>query len=65
MGRYGKSATGNPLTSLDNKFQTSEERQQKYWLARSFGLNSSWARALRDWRLCRVEAFLKGREFKL
>ena len=40
-----------------NLWQTAEERQQKYHLALSLGVNSSWARALRDWPLSKIERF--------
>lgn len=38
-----------------NLNQTPEERKQKYWLARSCGVNSSWANRMRDWRLRKIE----------
>lgn len=40
---------------LVNQAQTAEERREKYWLARSCGANASWARAMRDWRLSKIE----------
>lgn len=40
---------------LVNLWQTSEERSQKYWLARSFGANGSLADRMRDWRLSKIE----------
>lgn len=40
-----------------NLTQTKEERQEKYWLARSLGANSYWAYAMRDWRLSTIEQF--------
>lgn len=40
-----------------NLFQSAEDRQQKYWLLRSIGCNSSWARALRDWRMVKIEQY--------
>ena len=40
------------LVNLD---QTKEERLEKYWLARSLGVNPSWARRMRDWRLIKIE----------
>lgn len=38
-----------------NLWQSKEERQAKYWLARSVGANVSHARAMRDWRLSKIE----------
>lgn len=40
---------------LINLWQSSEERQEKYHLARSCGANNSWARRMRDWRLSKIE----------
>ena len=40
---------------LVNLHQTKEARQSKYWLARSLGMNSYWAIAMRDWRLSKIE----------
>jgi len=40
---------------LVNLWQSSEERQEKYWLARSLGANPAHARAMRDWRLSKIE----------
>lgn len=40
-----------------NLTQTPEERQGKYWLARSLGMNSSWASKMMDWRLSKIERF--------
>lgn len=42
-----------------NLWQTKEERQEKYWLARSCGLPASQCRVLRDWRLKRLEIKLR------
>lgn len=42
---------------LVNLTQTSEERQGKYYLAKSFGINSAWAAKMRDWRLSKLERF--------
>ena len=38
-----------------NLWQTKEERQSKYHLARSLGMNSYWAAVMRDWRLAKIE----------
>lgn len=38
-----------------NLWQSKEERQQKYWLAKASGANSSLARRARDWRLSKIE----------
>jgi len=38
-----------------NLWQTKEERQEKYHLARSLGMNSYWAAVMRDWRLAKIE----------
>lgn len=38
-----------------NLWQTKEERQEKYWLARSLGANSYHAARMRDWRLSKIE----------
>lgn len=38
-----------------NLWQTKEERQSKYYLARSLGMNSYWAAVMRDWRLAKIE----------
>ena len=38
-----------------NLWQSNEERQQKYWLARSLGANHHHARRMRDWRLSKIE----------
>lgn len=40
---------------LINLWQSSEERSQKYWLAKSLGCSSEWARSMRDWRLSKIE----------
>lgn len=40
---------------LINLRQTKEERQSKYWLARSLGANSYHASRMRDWRLSKIE----------
>ena len=40
---------------LINLEQTNVERQEKYHLARSLGMNSYWAMAMRDWRLSKIE----------
>ena len=50
-----------------NLWQTAEERREKYWLVRSLGLSSSWAAAIRDWPLSKIERrfhFLFDRETK-
>ena len=38
-----------------NLWQSKEERQEKYHLARSLGMNSYWAAVMRDWRLAKIE----------
>ncbi len=38
-----------------NLVQSSEERQQKYWLAISCGASPAQARRMRDWRLSKIE----------
>ena len=38
-----------------NLWQSKEERQEKYHLARSLGMNSYWAAVMRDWRLSKIE----------
>ena len=38
-----------------NLWQSSKKRQQKYHLARSLGCSVSWATAMRDWRLSKIE----------
>ncbi|GAI13125.1 unnamed protein product [marine sediment metagenome] len=38
-----------------NLWQSKEERQEKYHLARSLGVNSYWASVMRDWRLAKIE----------
>ena len=43
---------------LVNLKQTPEERREKYWLCRSFGLNSYQAMRRRDWRLSKIERAL-------
>lgn len=40
---------------LINLIQTKEERQAKYHLARSLGINSYLAREMRDWRISKIE----------
>ena len=40
---------------LVNLWQSKEDRRSKYWLARSLGMNSSWARIMADWRLSKIE----------
>lgn len=40
-----------------NLCQSKEERQRKYWLCRSLGVNSYWAAAMRDWRITKIERF--------
>lgn len=52
--KYGKSASGNPLTKFVNMFQTAEERNLKYAYARACGFNTDKARHLRSWRWCRI-----------
>ena len=42
---------------LINLWQSKEERQEKYWLARSLGLHFTHARRLRDWRLSKIERY--------
>lgn len=60
MARAPFSEAGNPLTAYVNLWQTKEERQGKYWLCRSLGVNSSWATRMRDWHLTKVELFLRN-----
>jgi len=43
------------LFKFINLWQTKEERQQKYHLALSLGVSRDWARAMRDWRLSKIE----------
>jgi len=38
-----------------NLWQSKEERREKYALAISLGVNYSWARVMRDWRLSKIE----------
>lgn len=38
-----------------NLWQSAEERQQKYWLVKALGCNTSWAKKMRDWRLSKIE----------
>lgn len=38
-----------------NLWQSKEERQGKYWLARSCGANAAQATVMRDWRLSKIE----------
>ncbi|GAI11788.1 unnamed protein product, partial [marine sediment metagenome] len=38
-----------------NLWQSKEERQEKYHLARSLGMNSYWAIKMRDWRVAKIE----------
>lgn len=38
-----------------NLWQSKEDRQTKYHLARSLGMNSYWAAVMRDWRLAKIE----------
>jgi len=38
-----------------NLWQSSEERQEKYHLARSLGCSPEWAQKMRDWRLSKIE----------
>lgn len=40
---------------LINLEQTNDERKAKYWLCRSLGSNASWARAMRDWPIAKLE----------
>ena len=40
---------------LINLWQSSEERKEKYWLARACGVNSYHAGRMRDWRLSKIE----------
>lgn len=56
-----------PLRHLHfiNLWQTKEERQEKYHLARSLGANVSWASAMRDWRLSKIERFFNLPEYQL
>ena len=44
----------NPSQKV-NWWQTPQQRQEKYWLARSLGVNASWARRMRDWPLRKIE----------
>lgn len=41
--------------SYVNLWQSAEERQGKYWLARSLGATPSNAQRMRDWRLAKIE----------
>lgn len=53
-------ATKEPIINhfvFINYWQTAEERQGKYWLARSLGATSSNAQRMRDWRLAKIERF--------
>lgn len=43
--------------NMVNLWQTSAERQSKYWLAISLGANPSWSRRLRDWPTSKIERF--------
>lgn len=38
-----------------NLWQSAEERRQKYHLARALGCSTTWAVAMRDWRLSKIE----------
>ena len=38
-----------------NLWQTADERREKYSLCLSLGVNPAWARAMRDWRLAKIE----------
>jgi len=58
MARYGKSASGNPLTSYVNMFQTPEERRGKYAYLRSIGVKIAWARTVRDWRWTKINLYV-------
>jgi len=40
---------------LINLWQSKQERQEKYHLARSLGMNVAWATVMRDWRLAKIE----------
>ena len=40
-----------------NLWQTADERKRKYWLLRSIGLSSAWARHGRDLRMSTIERF--------
>lgn len=42
---------------LVNLTQTKEDRQAKYWLAKSLGAHTSLAERMRDWRLSKIERF--------
>jgi hypothetical protein len=41
-----------------NAKQTPEEAMAKYWLVRSYGLNSEIARRLRSWRQIVIDTYL-------
>lgn len=43
------------MSKFVNLWQSKEERQQKYHLARSLGCSSRWAMVMRDWRLSKIE----------
>jgi len=43
------------MSGFINMFQTKDERQHKYWLARAHGLSATQARRLRDFRLTALE----------
>lgn len=47
-----------PPSDWINFRQTKEERRQKYWLIRSHGYNSDWAKAGRDWCMNKVERLI-------
>lgn len=40
-----------------NLWQSKDERQEKYHLARSLGANYAHARRMRDWRLNKIERY--------
>lgn len=43
------------MATFVNLYQTKEERQEKYHLARSLGVNSHLANRMKDWRLSKIE----------
>ena len=43
------------LRYLPNRYQSSQERREKYWLVKSLGLNSYQAARYRDFRLSTIE----------
>jgi len=43
------------MSNFVNLWQSPEDRQAKYHLARSLGVDYRWARRMRDWRLSKIE----------